>query len=71
LRISEKGERIPLTMADTDTKKENNKDLFQEVRKTAKELGKLAIGNNVLDAIASYDKAMIDELTYGIKKCHI
>lgn len=58
-------------MADTDTKKENNKDLFQEVRKTAKELGKLAIGNNVLDAIASYDKAMIDELTYGIKKCHI
>jgi len=71
LRVSEKGERIPLTIADADSKTGTINIVFQEVGKTAKELGKLAIGNNVLDTIASYDKAMIDELTYGIKKCHI
>jgi ferredoxin--NADP+ reductase len=51
LRVSEKGERIPLTIADTDSKKGTIEIVFQEVGKTTKELGKLAIGDHILDLV--------------------
>ncbi|OGD53561.1 ferredoxin-NADP reductase [Candidatus Bathyarchaeota archaeon RBG_13_38_9] len=51
LRVSEKGERIPLTIADADSKKGTIKIVFQEVGKTTKELGKLAIGDHILDLV--------------------
>jgi NAD(P)H-flavin reductase len=51
LRVSEKGERIPLTIADVDSKKGTIKIVFQEVGKTTKELGKLTIGDYILDLV--------------------
>ncbi|WP_455369308.1 sulfide/dihydroorotate dehydrogenase-like FAD/NAD-binding protein [[Eubacterium] cellulosolvens] len=51
LRVSEKGERIPLTIADTDSKRGIINIVFQEVGKTTKDLGKLAIGDNILDLV--------------------
>jgi ferredoxin--NADP+ reductase len=51
LRVSEKGERIPLTIADTDDKSGTIEIVFQEVGKTTKELGKLKIGDHILDLV--------------------
>jgi len=50
LRIDEKGERIPLTIADT-----NNKDsitlVFQEVGASTRSLGKMKVGDAILDIL--------------------
>ncbi|WP_455278079.1 sulfide/dihydroorotate dehydrogenase-like FAD/NAD-binding protein [[Eubacterium] cellulosolvens] len=51
LRVSEKGERIPLTIADVDSEKGTIKIVFQEVGKTTKELGKLTVGDQILDLV--------------------
>jgi ferredoxin--NADP+ reductase len=51
LRISERGERIPLTIADADSKRGTINIVFQEVGKTTKDLGKLAIGEHILDLV--------------------
>jgi ferredoxin--NADP+ reductase len=51
LRVSEKGERIPLTIANADSKEGTIEIVFQEVGKTTKELGKLAVGDHILDLV--------------------
>ncbi|MGQ9542757.1 MAG: sulfide/dihydroorotate dehydrogenase-like FAD/NAD-binding protein [Candidatus Bathyarchaeia archaeon] len=51
LRISEKGERIPLTIADCDPERGTIKVIFQEVGKTTKELGRLSEGDEIMDIV--------------------
>jgi len=47
LRIDEKGERIPLTIADFDRKQGTITIIFMEVGKTTKQLGTLKVGNSI------------------------
>jgi ferredoxin--NADP+ reductase len=49
LRIHEKGERIPLTIADSDSKKGTITLLFQKTGKTTEELGTLKAGKAIRD----------------------
>lgn len=49
LRIHEKGERIPLTIADSDSEKGTITLLFQKIGKTTEELGTLGAGNAIMD----------------------
>ena len=49
LRINEKGERIPLTIADYDRKDGTITVIFMEVGKTTKQLGKLKVGDSILN----------------------
>ena len=50
LRIDEKGERIPLTIADTDAKKKITL-VFQEVGASTKQLGRCETGDVILDIL--------------------
>jgi len=47
LRIDEKGERVPLTIADFDRNKGTVTIIFLEVGKTTKQLGKLNVGDSI------------------------
>jgi ferredoxin--NADP+ reductase len=47
LRIDEKGERIPLTIADSDPEKGTVTIIFLEVGKTTKQLGKMNVGDSL------------------------
>jgi len=47
LRIDEKGERIPLTIADFDRKRGTVTIIFMEIGKTTKQLGKLNVGDYI------------------------
>ncbi len=49
LRIDEKGERIPLTIADYDRKKGTITIIFMEVGKTTKQLGLMNKGDTILN----------------------
>jgi ferredoxin--NADP+ reductase len=49
LRIDEKGERIPLTIADYDRKEGTVTIIFMEVGKTTKQLGKMKVGDKILN----------------------
>ncbi|MFC1786776.1 sulfide/dihydroorotate dehydrogenase-like FAD/NAD-binding protein [Halobacteriota archaeon] len=49
LRIDEKGERIPLTIADFDVQKGTVTIIFQEVGKTTQRLAYLSEGDQILD----------------------
>jgi len=49
LRIDEKGERIPLTIADYDRDKGTITIIFMEVGKTTKQLGKMKEGDKLLN----------------------
>lgn len=49
LRIDEKGERIPLTIADSDSEKGTITLLFQKIGKTTEELGRLKTGKTIRD----------------------
>lgn len=49
LRLNEKGERIPLTIADSDREKGTITILFQKVGKTTEALGLLKTGNSIRD----------------------
>ncbi|GBE41805.1 MAG TPA: sulfide/dihydroorotate dehydrogenase-like FAD/NAD-binding protein [Nitrospirae bacterium] len=49
LRINERGERIPLTIADSDAKKGTITLLFQKIGKTTEALGKLNAGKAIRD----------------------
>jgi len=51
LRIDEKGERIPLTIADFDKAKGTITIIFAEVGKTTQQLGKLEAGDTILDFV--------------------
>ncbi|MGQ9679807.1 MAG: sulfide/dihydroorotate dehydrogenase-like FAD/NAD-binding protein [Candidatus Bathyarchaeia archaeon] len=52
LRINEKGERIPITIAGTDADKGTVTIVFAEVGKTSKDLGKLGVGDHILNFAA-------------------
>jgi len=49
LRVHEKGERIPLTIADFDAEKGTITFLFQKIGKTTEEMGTLKPGENIRD----------------------
>jgi ferredoxin--NADP+ reductase len=51
LRIDEKGERIPLTIADYDGKMGTVTIIFMEVGKTTKQLGTLNVGDALLNFV--------------------
>lgn len=51
LRVDEKGERIPLTIADYEPEKGTITIIFAEVGKTTKQLGKMEIGDMILDFV--------------------
>jgi ferredoxin--NADP+ reductase len=50
-RVNEKGERIPLTIADTNKADGTVTIIFQEVGKSTKELGELNVGEQILDFV--------------------
>lgn len=50
-RLHEKGERVPITVADTDKAKGTITLFVQEVGKTTIEMGKLKIGDSILDVV--------------------
>ncbi len=50
-RTNEKGERIPLTIADSDKDAGTVTIIFQEVGKSTKELGALNVGEKILDFV--------------------
>ena len=56
LRISEEGERIPLTVADFDRSAGDLTLIFQEVGKTTKHLGVLEAGDAILDLVGPLGK---------------
>jgi len=56
LRVDEKGERIPLTVADYDREKGTVTIIFQEVGKTTKLLGLLDEGDSILDFVGPLGK---------------
>ena len=49
LRINEKGERIPLTIADSDSERGTITLLFQKIGKTTEQLGRLKAGKSIKD----------------------
>ena len=51
LRIDESGERIPLTIADYDRDKELVTVIFMEIGKTTKQLGKMKVGESLLNFV--------------------
>lgn len=67
-RVNEKGERIPLTVADTDKETGAVTIIFQEVGKSTRELGELAIGEIILDFVGPLGRP--SELD-GIKKAAV
>ena len=56
LRINEKGERIPLTIADFDREKGLVTIIFMEIGKTTKELGTLNVGDKLLNFVGPLGK---------------
>lgn len=56
LRVNEQGERIPLTIADTDVDKGLVTLVFQEVGKSTAALGQLGVGDEILDFIGPLGK---------------
>uniref|UniRef100_A0A7C3UPS9 Sulfide/dihydroorotate dehydrogenase-like FAD/NAD-binding protein n=1 Tax=candidate division WOR-3 bacterium TaxID=2052148 RepID=A0A7C3UPS9_UNCW3 len=56
LRISEEGERIPLTIAETFPEEGAVRIIFQEVGKSTKHLGLLAEGEEILDFVGPLGK---------------
>ncbi len=51
LRLDEKGERIPLTIADYNREAGTITTIFQEVGRTTKEMGKLDVGDCIADFV--------------------
>ena len=68
LRIDESGERIPLTMVDTDKEEGTVTIIFQEVGKTTKQLGSLEVDDEILDFVGPLGKATKIE-QYGNVVC--
>ncbi len=57
IRIDEKGERIPLTIVDSDKEKGIITLIFQEVGFTTNLLGELEIGDEILDCLGPLGKS--------------
>lgn len=51
LRVSELGERVPLTVADYDREKGSVTIIFQKIGKSTMELGALNEGDSILDFV--------------------
>ncbi len=68
LRINEQGERIPLTIADTDSEQGLVTLVFQEVGKSTAALGLLEVGDEILDFIGPLGKPTHME-NYGTVLC--
>lgn len=68
LRITERGERIPLTIADSDPEKGTIILVVEEIGKTTKELGRLNEGDSILDLVGPLGKPM-DIKNYGHIVC--
>ncbi|HPZ81444.1 MAG TPA: sulfide/dihydroorotate dehydrogenase-like FAD/NAD-binding protein, partial [Candidatus Atribacteria bacterium] len=68
LRINERGERIPLTIADFDPQEGTVTIIFQEVGKTTMMLGELGEGDEILDFIGPLGKE-IEEKYFGHVVC--
>lgn len=56
VKIDEKGERIPLTIVDTDKENGTIRIIFQEVGKSTKKLGLLNVGDMIQDVIGPLGK---------------
>lgn len=67
-RIDEKGERIPLTIADFDREAGTVTIIFQEVGKTTRQLGAKEAGDSILDFVGPLGRA--SELS-GFKKAAV
>lgn len=68
LRLNEKGERIPLTIADYDRDKGTITTIFQEVGRTTKEMGELEVGQYIKDLVGPLGKpSEVDN--YGTVVC--
>lgn len=50
-RLDERGERIPLTIADFDRKRGTITSVFQEVGRSTRQLGQLSCGDFILDVV--------------------
>lgn len=68
LRVHEKGERIPLTIADFDRERGTITCVFQEVGKTTKELGSLKEGDFIKDFVGPLGEPSRIE-NYGYVVC--
>ena len=68
LRIDEKGERIPLTIADFDREQGALTLIFQEVGRSTIEMGKMEQGDRILDLVGPLGKASEIE-NYGRVVC--
>ncbi|WP_418792369.1 sulfide/dihydroorotate dehydrogenase-like FAD/NAD-binding protein [Phosphitispora sp. TUW77] len=68
LRIDEKGERIPLTIADFNREKGSITLIFAEVGKTTQQLGKMEAGDNLLDFVGPLGRSS-DIEKYGRVVC--
>ena len=68
LRIDEKGERIPLTIADYDRKEGTITVIFMEVGKTTKQLGTMEVGDSLLNFAGPLGQASEIE-KYGTVVC--
>lgn len=68
LRIDEKGERIPLTIADFNRKKGTLVLIFQEVGRSTIEMGRMEQGDEILDLVGPLGKASEIE-KYGRVVC--
>ena len=58
LRTCENGERIPLTVADSDKEKGTITIIFQEIGKTTKELGMMEVGDSLRDFVGPLGQPM-------------
>ena len=56
VRINEKGERIPLTIADFDREKQTVDIVFMAIGKTTKQLSALGAGDSILDIVGPLGK---------------
>jgi len=56
VRVSESGERIPLTIADSDPDEGTIRLIFQEVGKTTYLLGDLEVGDSIVDVVGPLGK---------------
>lgn len=69
LRIHEKGERIPLTVADKDAEAGTLTLVFQAVGKTTTELGELPVGSRLLDLAGPLGRPTHIEKFPGVTVC--
>jgi len=68
LRLNEMGERIPLTIVDSDPEKGTITIIVQEVGKTTAMLGDMAVGDKILDVVGPLGHPTHIE-NYGIVVC--